>query len=119
MSYIKVGQQNSQTIRLYDEDQGSGSAVVPIHGWPMNGDAWEKQAAALLAAGHRVLTYDRRGFGQSSKRGYNYDTFAADLEALLNAVTSPTSRSPDTRWAPARLRDTSANTAPRAYERPC
>src|ERR1700719_201254 len=88
MSTIKVGQENSQPIELYYEDHGSGSPVVLIHGWPLNGDAWEKQTAALLAAGHRVITYDRRGFGRSSKpgTGYNYDTFAADLEALLSAL---------------------------------
>jgi non-heme chloroperoxidase len=88
MSTIKVGQENSQPIELYYEDHGSGSPVVLIHGWPLNGDAWEKQTAALLAAGHRVITYDRRGFGRSSKPGvgYNYDTFAADLNALLIAL---------------------------------
>src|ERR1700732_4843199 len=88
MNTIKVGQENSQPIELYYEDHGSGSPVVLIHGWPLNGDAWEKQPAALLAAGHRVITYDRRGFGRSSKPGigYNYDTFAADLEALLSAL---------------------------------
>jgi non-heme chloroperoxidase len=61
---------------------------VLIHGWPLNGDAWEKQTAALLTAGHRVITYDRRGFGRSSKPaiGYNYDTFATDLDALLSAL---------------------------------
>jgi non-heme chloroperoxidase len=88
MSTIKVGQENSQPIEIYYEDHGSGSPVVLIHGWPLNGDAWEKQTAALLAAGHRVITYDRRGFGRSSKPGvgYNYDTFAADLDALLSAL---------------------------------
>jgi non-heme chloroperoxidase len=88
MSTIKVGQENSQPIEIYYEDHGSGSPVVLIHGWPLNGDAWEKQTAALLAAGHRVITYDRRGFGRSSKPGvgYNYDTFAADLNALLSAL---------------------------------
>lgn len=88
MNTIKVGQENSQPIELYYEDHGTGSPVVLIHGWPLNGDAWEKQTAALLAAGHRVITYDRRGFGRSSKPavGYNYDTFAADLEALLSAL---------------------------------
>ena len=88
MSYITVGQENSQPIELYYEDHGSGSPVVLIHGWPLNGDAWEKQTAALLAAGHRVITYDRRGFGRSSKPGvgYNYDMFAADLDALLSAL---------------------------------
>ncbi len=88
MSYIKVGQENSQPIEIYYEDHGSGSPVVLIHGWPLNGDAWEKQTAALLASGHRVITYDRRGFGRSSKPGvgYNYDTFAADLNGLLSAL---------------------------------
>ena len=88
MSYVKVGQENSQPIEIYYEDHGSGSPVVVIHGWPLNGDAWEKQTAALLASGHRVITYDRRGFGRSSKPGvgYNYDTFAADLDALLSAL---------------------------------
>ena len=84
-SYIKVGQENSTPIELYYEDHGSGPPVVLIHGWPLNGASWEKQTAALLAAGHRVITYDRRGFGQSSQPtiGYNYDTFAADLDAVL------------------------------------
>src|SRR6476660_4013085 len=85
---IKVGQENSTSIELYYEDHGSGPPVVLIHGWPLNGDAWEKQTAALLATGHRAITYDRRGFGRSSKpgTGYNYDTFAADLDALLNML---------------------------------
>jgi non-heme chloroperoxidase len=88
MGFIKVGQENSTPVEIYYEDHGSGSPVVLIHGWPLNGDAWEKQTAALLAAGHRVITYDRRGFGRSSKPavGYNYDTFAADLNALLTAL---------------------------------
>src|SRR6266849_273490 len=88
MSCIKVGQENSQPIEIHYEGYGSGSPVVLIHGWPLNGDAWEKQTAALLTAGHRVITYDRRGFGRSSKPGigYNYDTFASDLEALLSAL---------------------------------
>src|SRR6202021_653928 len=88
MSVIKVGQENSTPIEIYYEDHGSGSPVVLIHGWPLNGDAWEKQTAALLAAGHRVITYDRRGFGRSSKPGvgYNYDTFAADLNTLLSTL---------------------------------
>jgi non-heme chloroperoxidase len=88
MSYVQVGQENSQPIEIYFEDHGTGSPVVLIHGWPLNGDAWEKQTAALLAAGHRVITYDRRGFGRSSKPsiGYNYDTFAADLNVLLSTL---------------------------------
>jgi non-heme chloroperoxidase len=88
-SYIKVGQENSTPIELYYEDHGSGSPVVLIHGWPLSGASWEKQTAALLAAGHRVITYDRRGFGRSSQPtiGYNYDTFAADLDVLLNTLS--------------------------------
>src|SRR5580693_6658738 len=87
-SYIKVGQENSTPIELYYEDHGSGSPVVLIHGWPLSGASWEKQTAALLAAGHRVITYDRRGFGRSSQPtvGYNYDTFAADLDVVLTAL---------------------------------
>jgi len=88
MSYLKVGQENAQPIEIYFEDHGSGTPVVLIHGWPLNGDAWEKQTAALLAADHRVIAYDRRGFGRSSKpgAGYDYDTFAADLDALLETL---------------------------------
>ena len=87
-SYIEVGQENSTPIELYYEDHGSGSPVVLIHGWPLSGASWEKQTAALLAAGHRVITYDRRGFGRSSQPtvGYNYDTFAADLDAVLSKL---------------------------------
>lgn len=85
---ITVGKENSTSIDLYYEDHGSGSPVVLLHGWPLSGASWEKQTAALLAAGHRVITYDRRGFGRSSKPsiGYNYDTFAADLDAVLTAL---------------------------------
>ena len=88
MSFVKVGEENSTPIEIYYEDHGSGPPVVLIHGWPLNGDAWEKQTSALLAAGHRVITYDRRGFGRSSKPGigYNYDTFASDLDILLNTL---------------------------------
>ncbi|MBA3343390.1 MAG: alpha/beta hydrolase [Gemmatimonadaceae bacterium] len=85
---ITVGKENSASIDLYYEDHGAGSPVVLLHGWPLSGASWEKQTAALLAAGHRVITYDRRGFGRSSKPsiGYNYDTFAADLDAVLTAL---------------------------------
>src|SRR5947209_2229276 len=85
---IRVGKENSTDIELYYEDHGSGSPVVLIHGWPLSGASWEKQTAALLAAGHRVITYDRRGFGRSSKPGvgYNYDTFAADLDKVLKKL---------------------------------
>jgi non-heme chloroperoxidase len=84
--YITVGQENSHDIQLYYEDHGSGQPVVLIHGYPLNGHSWEKQERVLLDAGYRVITYDRRGFGLSSQPvvGYDYDTFAADLNALLD-----------------------------------
>jgi len=87
-NFIAVGSENSKSIELYYEDLGFGQPVVLIHGWPLNGASWEKQTAALLAAGRRVITYDRRGFGSSSKpsTGYDYDTFAADLNALLTTL---------------------------------
>ena len=73
------------SVELYYEDHGAGTPVVLIHGWPLSGRSWEPQVAALVEAGHRVITYDRRGFGWSSQpwNGYDYDTFAADLSALL------------------------------------
>jgi non-heme chloroperoxidase len=85
MPYVNVGKENSGEIDLYYEDHGSGEPVILIHGYPLNGSSWEKQIPGLLATGHRVITYDRRGFGKSSQpaTGYNYDTFAADLHALL------------------------------------
>nr|WP_320161914.1 alpha/beta hydrolase [uncultured Methanoregula sp.] len=85
MPYITVGKENSGDIDLYYEDHGSGTPVVLIHGWPLSGASWEKQEQALLDAGHRVITYDRRGFGRSGKpaTGYNYDTFTNDLHILL------------------------------------
>src|SRR5258705_5822968 len=87
-SFIHVGQENTTPIDLYYEDHGSGKPVVLIHGWPLNGASWEKQTAALLAADHRVITYDRRGFGKSSQptTGYNYDTFAEDLHKLVTEL---------------------------------
>jgi len=86
--YITVGKENSGNINLYYEDHGSGKPVVLIHGYPLNGASWEKQVSALLAAGHRVITYDRRGFGKSSQptTGYNYDTFAEDLHKLVSQL---------------------------------
>ena len=88
MAYINVGNENNTPIELYYEDQGSGQPVVLIHGYPLSGHSWELQTRELIAAGYRVITYDRRGFGQSSKvgSGYDYDTFAADLNALLEAL---------------------------------
>lgn len=88
MSFITVGKENSASIELYYEDHGTGRPVVLIHGYPLNGASWEKQTAALLDAGHRVITYDRRGFGKSSQpsTGYDYDTFAADLNTLVSSL---------------------------------
>ncbi|PPB47989.1 alpha/beta hydrolase [Arthrobacter pityocampae] len=88
MSFIKVGTENSTDIELYYEDHGAGQPVVLIHGYPLDGGSWEKQTAALLTAGYRVITYDRRGFGKSSKptTGYDYDTFAADLNTVLETL---------------------------------
>jgi len=88
MPRIKVGQENSGNIELYYEDHGTGKPVVLIHGWPLSGRSWEKQVPALLDAGHRVITYDRRGFGDSSKPtfGYDYDTFADDLHSLMTEL---------------------------------
>jgi non-heme chloroperoxidase len=85
MPTVTVGQENSADIEIYYEDHGTGRPVVLIHGYPLSGRAWDKQALALLDAGYRVITYDRRGFGKSSQpaTGYDYDTFAADLNTLL------------------------------------
>ena len=85
MKYITVGKENSGNIDLHYEDHGSGQPVVLIHGYPLSGASWEKQAPVLLEAGYRVITYDRRGFGKSSQptTGYNYDTFAEDLRQLV------------------------------------
>jgi non-heme chloroperoxidase len=85
-SRLVVGQENSTPIEIYYRDHGAGHPVVLIHGYPLNGESWEKQERELLAAGYRVITYDRRGFGLSSHptTGYDYDTFAADLNALLD-----------------------------------
>ena len=88
MPYVTVGKENSGNIDLYYEDHGSGSPIVLIHGYPLSGASWEKQIPMLLESGHRVITYDRRGFGKSSQPtgGYNYDTFAADLRALVTRL---------------------------------
>lgn len=88
MAFITVGTENSTDVELYYEDHGTGQPVVLIHGYPLDGSSWEKQTAALLDAGYRVITYDRRGFGQSSKptTGFDYNTFAADLNALMESL---------------------------------
>src|SRR2546428_711923 len=88
MPFVNVGKENTGNIDLYYEDHGTGRPIVLIHGYPLNGASWEKQVSALLGAGFRVITYDRRGFGQSSKptTGYNYDTFAEDLRKLVTQL---------------------------------
>jgi len=88
MGFITAGQENSTDIELYYEDHGTGQAVVLVHGYPLDGTSWERQARELRAAGYRVITYDRRGFGKSSKVevGYDYDTFAGDLNAVITTL---------------------------------
>jgi non-heme chloroperoxidase len=88
MGYITVGEENTTSIELYYEDHGAGQPVVLIHGYPLDGSSWERQARELRAAGYRVITYDRRGFGKSSQveTGYDYDTFASDLNAVLTTL---------------------------------
>jgi non-heme chloroperoxidase len=88
MAFLNVGKENSANIDIYYEDRGVGKPVVLIHGWPLSGASWERQAAALLASGHRVITYDRRGFGRSSQPslGYDYDTLASDTYKLIEAL---------------------------------
>jgi pimeloyl-ACP methyl ester carboxylesterase len=85
MPKVTTGRENSADIEIHYEDHGAGQPVVLIHGYPLSGRAWDKQVLVLLEAGYRVITYDRRGFGQSSQPvvGYDYDTFAADLDTLL------------------------------------
>ncbi len=85
MPKVNVGTEKSTPVELYYEDHGAGKPVVLVHGWPLSGRSWESQVPALISAGYRVITYDRRGFGWSSQpwNGYDYDTFAADLDALL------------------------------------
>lgn len=88
MATITVGQQNSQPIELFVEDNGDGRPVVLLHGWPLDSRSWEPQMHPLLAAGYRVITYDRRGFGRSSRPtvGYDWDTLAADLDQVLTQL---------------------------------
>ena len=88
MGTITVGRENSTPIELYYEDHGSGPALVLLSGWPLDSRSWEPQIHALLEAGHRVITYDRRGFGRSSRptEGYDFDTLAGDLDKLLSEL---------------------------------
>jgi non-heme chloroperoxidase len=88
MPYVTVGEENSGSIELYYEDHGSGRPVVLIHAYALSGRAWDRQVPVLLEDGHRVITYDRRGFGESSQpvTGYDYDTLASDLRTLLETL---------------------------------
>jgi non-heme chloroperoxidase len=84
--FVKVGTENSADIEIHYRDHGSGKPIVLIHGYPLDGNSWERQEWALLQAGYRCISYDRRGFGKSSQptTGYDYDTFAADTKAVLD-----------------------------------
>ena len=88
MALLKVGKEDKADIEIYYEDRGTGKPVVLIHGWPLSSASWERQSAALLAAGYRVITYDRRGFGRSTQpsTGYDYDTLAGDTSKLIEAL---------------------------------
>jgi non-heme chloroperoxidase len=88
MSRLVVGTDNGAAVDLYYEDVGSGSPVVLVHGWPMSQRLWDQQVRPLVAAGHRVVSYDRRGFGRSSHPwdGYDVDTFAADLARVVETL---------------------------------
>jgi len=88
MPYIKTTSQHNEEVNLYYEDLGSGQPVIFIHGWPLSGDMWEYQVQELVTHGIRCITYDRRGFGKSSRplHGYDYDTFAADLNTVITEL---------------------------------
>src|SRR5215471_10770501 len=85
MPFVKVGTENSADIELHYHDHGAGNPIVLIHGYPLDGNSWERQERVLLEHGFRCISYDRRGFGNSSRpaTGFDYDTFAADLNALM------------------------------------
>ena len=88
MAKLETGSENGTPVEIHYEDAGSGDPVVLIHGWPLSGRSWEHQAPALVDAGHRVIAYDRRGFGQSSQpeAGYEYGAFTDDLTALMDGL---------------------------------
>jgi non-heme chloroperoxidase len=84
--YVSVGTENNGPIEIQYQDHGTGQPIVLIHGYPLNGNSWERQERDLLANGYRVITYDRRGFGRSSQPvvGFDYDTFTDDLKRLID-----------------------------------
>jgi non-heme chloroperoxidase len=88
MGYVQVGKENSTPIEIYYEDHGTGRPIVLLAGWPLDSRSWEGQLHALIAAGHRVISYDRRGFGRSSRptEGYDFDTLAGDLAKLMDEL---------------------------------
>jgi non-heme chloroperoxidase len=88
MPFVNVGIEHNEDIKVHYNDHGTGKPIVLIHGYPLDGNSWERQERVLLAHGYRCITYDRRGFGHSSQpsTGYDYDTFAADLKALLDHI---------------------------------
>jgi non-heme chloroperoxidase len=89
MKYITTtDKQSGEEVKLAYSDYGKGRPVVLIHGWPLSREMWEYQLAALVDSGHRVVKYDRRGFGKSSKpwSGYDYDTLAGDLNAIMEQL---------------------------------
>src|SRR3954447_15481907 len=89
MPFVKVGTENTADIEIHYNDHGTGKPIVLIHGYPLDGNSWERQERVLLANGYRCISYDRRGFGKSSQptTGYDYNTFAADLKALLDHLS--------------------------------
>jgi len=89
MPYFKTkSKENGSSIKLYYEDYGKGKPIVLIHGWPLSHRMWDKQIESLVESGYRVIAYDRRGFGQSSKpySGYNYNALAKDLKELISGL---------------------------------
>ena len=88
MGIINVGAENTASTDLYYEDNGSGAPIVLLHGWPLDSRSWEPQLPALVQAGYRVVTYDRRGFGRSSRpsSGYDFDTLAGDLNTVIETL---------------------------------
>jgi pimeloyl-ACP methyl ester carboxylesterase len=121
MPHLTVGKENSGSIDLYYEDHGGGSPVVLIHGYPLSGRAWDRQVPVLLDAGHRVIVYDRRGFGQSSQptSGYDYDTFAADLNDLMEKLDLYETTLVGHSMGTEEVAPTSASTAQRVSRGPC
>jgi len=89
MNYIETTKEApGKPVRIYYNDYGTGKPVILIHGWPLNSAMWEYQINDLVNSGHRVIAYDRRGFGKSSQpwNGYDYNTLTDDLKALIDQL---------------------------------